>query len=141
MPSSSRRERRRERLAHPTSAERELAAALRRQGIRFRREASIGGGYTDLWIPRGRLAVEVDGRHHHGFGRQLARDIARSEKLCKRGISTVRFTNAEVLASPDHAARRIADVLDARRSSSSSSSRSGARASRRRSRRRRRSRS
>lgn len=114
LPSPSTKARgRRDRLAAPTSAEAALARALTRQGISYRREHQIAGSYVDFWIPRARLAVEVDGPHHHDVGHQMGRDVVKTNALCAQGISVLRFTNADVLASPDHAARRVADVIAA----------------------------
>ncbi len=92
-----------------TAAEDTLARALRRRGVRFGREHAIGGGYSvDFWFPGCRLAVEVDGPQHRDVRWKIRSDAAKCERLRMMLITTLRFTNAAVIADPDGVAARIA---------------------------------
>ncbi len=82
--------------ARPTPAEEMLWNAIRgRQlaGLKFRQQHPIFGFIADFYCCSARLAVEVDGEIHEG---QRGYDERRDEQLADHGITTIRFTNAEV---------------------------------------------
>ncbi|MEZ4393228.1 MAG: DUF559 domain-containing protein [Polyangiales bacterium] len=94
---------------------RELARALRREmtpheralweairhdalGLRVRRQHVILGFIVDFYIPKVRLAIEVDGAHH-----DPVHDAARDAALATVGVRVLRLTNHEVERSLDAA--------------------------------------
>jgi very-short-patch-repair endonuclease len=86
----------REARRHPTPAEERLWQALRRKslGTRFRRQHSIGQFRVDLYCPRVRLAIEIDGSSHDDKGDY---DAERTVHLEGRNIRVLRFTNSQVM--------------------------------------------
>jgi very-short-patch-repair endonuclease len=83
-----------------TDAEQRLWQALRRSqfnGFQFRRQHPMGPCTLDLYCPRLRLAVEVDGGQH-AEARKLA-DGHRARWLADKDIAVVRYWNNDVLSN------------------------------------------
>ena len=88
----------------PTLAERVLWSRLRGsqlQGVRFRRQHTIGSYIVDFYAAAAKLVVEADGEIHR---QQTDDDRARDEFLEAAGLKVLRFENEEVV-------NRIDDVL------------------------------
>ena len=100
----------------PTDAEKKLWSLLRgRQvgGFRFRRQFPIGGYVLDFFCLEANLAIEADGGQHMDLaGRQ--RDEIRSANLLDRGVQVLRFSDIDILKTPDAVADEILLVLEAR---------------------------
>lgn len=64
------------------------------EGIKFRRQHSIGSRYVDFFCAEAQLAVEIDGSGH---ARDLTRaeDLDREIELYEKGIRLLRFWNSE----------------------------------------------
>jgi very-short-patch-repair endonuclease len=80
-----------------TDAEKLLWRHLRdRQldGCKFRRQHPIGKFIVDFVCVEKKLVIEVDGGQH---AKKVEADLQRSEYLRKKGYSTLRFWNNEVL--------------------------------------------
>lgn len=99
-----------------TRAHRKLSEALRRQGEPHHNEvlfsdASWEFGYrADIYLPRHRVLVEVDGPSHSGLE---WRDRIRDRKFrVDLGIRTIRITNSEIELDEDRAASKIIAELD-----------------------------
>ncbi|MCC6626013.1 MAG: endonuclease domain-containing protein [Chloroflexi bacterium] len=92
---------RRRHLRHAsTPAERVLWRVLRdRQlgGTKVRRQHPCGPYILDFYVPRVRLAIEVDGETH-GTDEAQAYDRARTAYLAAQGIRVLRVTNHEVMS-------------------------------------------
>ena len=91
--------------ADATPAERELWELLRsgRSGARFRRQQPVGPFIVDFYCARAKLVIELDGAGHaerHDY------DAARTAWLEGKGLTVLRFANADVLERPQfvHAA-------------------------------------
>ena len=79
-------------------AERLLWARLRSrqvEGVRFRRQFSIGTYVVNFYAPSIKLAIEVDGDTHFGFGAE-ARDVVRQSYIESFEIQFLRCTNDDV---------------------------------------------
>lgn len=82
-----------------TVAEQVLWQALRggqANGLRFRRQHSVGPFVLVFWCPCVKLAIEVDGAVHSDEN-QAARDAERTAYLAAYGYRVLRVTNDEVL--------------------------------------------
>lgn len=93
-----------------TSAERRLWSLLRNRrlaGRKFRRQHPIDRFIVDFFCPEERLAIELDGAVHHDPARAEA-DTRRQRILESHGVRVVRFSNREVLATPDVVCAAIA---------------------------------
>jgi len=88
---------------------------LRREpeGIKFRRQHSIGIYCLDFFVARLKLAVEIDGIVH-GMGDRPGRDAARDSFLRKEGIAVVRIPATEVLRSPEDVAEMLVRYCQSR---------------------------
>ena len=73
-------------------------------GFKFRRQHPVGPFYVDLYCHKARLGIEVDGGQHYEPAAKKY-DAERTAYLMKRGITVLRFSNADVL-------NRMTDVLD-----------------------------
>ena len=100
-----------------SGAEERMAEALVALGAKAERQARVGRYRADFLLrgPRGRSAVEVDGRHWHtdAEGRRLAADKWRDEVLGAVGVRTIRVWADEVDADPEGAARRAVERHEA----------------------------
>jgi len=65
-------------------------------GLRFRRQHSVGPYVLDFWCPRIKLAAEVDGSVHADAD-QAARDAERTQHLAAYGYRVLRVSNEDVL--------------------------------------------
>lgn len=84
-----------------TPAERKLWAHLkgaRAGALQFRRQHPVGPFIVDFYCVALKLAIELDGDSHGADG-AAERDAARTEFLEAKGISVLRFWNAEVHAN------------------------------------------
>ncbi|WP_035293697.1 endonuclease domain-containing protein [Brevundimonas bacteroides] len=91
-----------------TPAEARLWQALRNgrlDGLKFRRQHSIGPYFADFACDALMLVIELDGGVHDDDDRDL-KDQYRQRDIETLGWSVMRFPNAEVMA-------RLPDVLDA----------------------------
>ena len=97
--------------ANPTEAERRLGDRLRRrqlEGLRFRRQASIGPYIVDFVCYSEKLVIEVDGGQHSV---QVDHDTARTRWLENRGFRVLRFWNNDVLANGEGVLKAIRQAL------------------------------
>jgi very-short-patch-repair endonuclease len=69
-------------------------------GVRVKRQYGIGPYILDFYIPKIRLAIEVDGGIHQNPDVK-EKDINRDAFLKRNGIDVLRFTNDEVLNEMD----------------------------------------
>ena len=117
-----------------TKAERLLASALRRRGLRFRKNVNSLPGKPDMVFTKHRLAIFCDGDFWHGrnwkrdrarlkkgpnakywvakIERNIQRDAARKEQLTQTGWRVLRFWESDILHHHDHIADRIARLLN-----------------------------
>lgn len=90
-----------------TLAERHLWYFLRKKqlnGIKFRRQQTIGSYIADFVSMEYKLIIELDGGQH---AEQIAYDNARTEFLHNQGYHVVRFWNNEVLQNTEAVLEQI----------------------------------
>ncbi|MBA3576453.1 MAG: endonuclease domain-containing protein [Sphingomonas sp.] len=78
-----------------------LWTLLRRspEGIRFRRQHSIGPYVADFYCPAAKLVIEIDGSAHDSAA-AAEHDRMRNEYMMKLGLKVLRIAASEVLADP-----------------------------------------
>ncbi len=89
------RERAREMRNLPGEPEKRVWAHLSRSqlgGLKFRRQVVITPYIVDFLCPSKALIVEIDGDTH-----EFAYDVRRDATLAKRGFTTLRFSNQQVM--------------------------------------------
>lgn len=69
-------------------------------GYKFRRQHSVGRYILDLYCPKLKLAVELDGSHHFE-PENRANDRGRDRWLEAVGIAVIRYTNDDVVRNLD----------------------------------------
>ena len=94
----------------PTPAEDALWQRLRnrRLDVKFRRQYTIERFIADFVCLEHRLIIEVDGEIHE---HQQAYDALRQTFLEAQGFRVLRFTNGDVLQSPDAVLEVISSAL------------------------------
>jgi very-short-patch-repair endonuclease len=95
------RDKRRKLRNNPTPAEKKIWQFLRKKlmlGYKFRRQYGIDGFVIDFYCPRVKLGVEIDGDVHESDDVKIY-DLERQKYLEQFGVSFLRFSNEEVLAS------------------------------------------
>ena len=95
----------------PTPAEHALWQRVRNRrvgGAKFRRQYAIERFIVDFVCLEHRLIIEVDGDIHE---QQQEYDAVRQAFLEAQGFRVIRFTNAEVMRSPDGVVEIIGEAL------------------------------
>jgi hypothetical protein len=75
----------------------------------------VAGFELDMYWPRERFAVELDGYETHGTRAAFERDPIRQEELKLAGIEMVRLTYRRLTREPKVVAKRLAALLEKRR--------------------------
>ncbi len=92
-----------------TTAERVLWSRLRNKqmnGLKFFRQYGVGKYIADFYCPRIKLAIEIDGGGHYTDA-GLTSDLLRDAAFSSLGITTLRFTNSEILNQLDCVLEKI----------------------------------
>lgn len=87
-----------------TSAEAVLWKMLKNRqldGLKFRRQHSIGNFIVDFYCSSEKLIIELDG-HYHGDYIQIRKDSERDKKLEEKGYKVLRFENRIIFQDPDY---------------------------------------
>jgi very-short-patch-repair endonuclease len=96
--------------------ERLFLALVRKTGLpRPSVNTFVAGFELDMYWPRERFAVELDGYETHGTRAAFERDPVRQEDLKLAGIEIVRITYRRITAEPELVAERLAALLERRR--------------------------
>ena len=98
---------------NPTPAEKRLwrlLFPLRTSGYHFRKQAPVGPHVADFACHHARLIIEVDG-DTHGSKTGIAHDARRDAFLAGEGYEILRFSNRDVLNSPEGVLTVIAGTL------------------------------
>jgi very-short-patch-repair endonuclease len=83
---------------------------LRHLGYVFYRQKPGGDYIVDFYCPKARLIVEVDGGQHLTKDTRDS-DKVRDEYMRSLGLSTLRFSNSDVLKNTDRVAESIYKIL------------------------------
>ena len=104
--------------SHSTSAEAVLWMALKArkiEGVKFRRQFSIGPYILDFYAPELRLCIELDGAHHFTHD-GIINDNVRSEYLMRvHDIHILRFENDIIFKYPEGVVASIQHAIQERR--------------------------
>jgi very-short-patch-repair endonuclease len=79
-------------------------------GVKFRRQFSIGNCILDFYSPEYRLGIEADGGQH-SEDKHHQRDKIRTRELSKLGIRILRFKDNEILNNLDGVYEVIQNTL------------------------------
>lgn len=68
---------------------------LRKLDVTVKRQKTIGPYIVDFYIPAAKAVIEADGsQHYESAGR--SQDLERDQYLQKKGISVLRYSNADI---------------------------------------------
>lgn len=113
---NAQKELRKELRTHGTPAEGRLWLMLKNkqiEGLKFRRQFSVGPFVLDFYCPQKQLAIELDGQPHMSSGGQM-RDEQRTEYLKRIGIEVIRFENKLVFEQGDAVRAAIVEAVNLR---------------------------
>ena len=105
---------RRELRTHATGAEATLWLMLKSrqvEGVKFRRQFSIGPYVLDFYSPEIGLCIELDGQHHTTYQGNESDYIRTKYLLREHNIRTLRFENKLVFSHPEGVLSEIRDVI------------------------------
>jgi very-short-patch-repair endonuclease len=97
-----------------TSAEAALWNILKSRnldGIKFRRQYSIGSYIVDFCCPSEKLIIELDG-HPHGEYHKIMKDENRDKYIESLGFIVLRFENRFVFQEPEYVKNEIRKVIN-----------------------------
>jgi very-short-patch-repair endonuclease len=89
----------------------ELLKGKQLDGFKFRRQQVIDGFIADFYCNGAELIIEIDGGVHEN---RMEADAVKEAVFRGRGLLTLRFTNEEVLESPESVCQRIASACRGR---------------------------
>jgi len=81
---------------HSTESESVLWNAIKNKqldGIKFRRQHSIGPYIMDFYCPSLKLCIEIDGEIHDHYDDNI-KDVIRTRNINRYGITILRYSNA-----------------------------------------------
>lgn len=82
----------------------------KQMGVKFRRQHGIGHYIADFYCPELKLVIEVDGDSHGSVDAQTY-DAIRNDFMVSLGITTLRFTNDEVMNHLDGVHQHVTQYL------------------------------
>ncbi len=96
-----------------TLEERIVWKVLRRLPIQVLRQRTIDHFIVDFYIPKLKLAIELDGGQHYSEA-QLMRDAERTDVLRMYGVIVMRVSNVEARSNPDGIAQHVLELARVR---------------------------
>lgn len=96
----------------PTEHAIRLHDALTQIGVEAYLEHPDGHKCIDIYVPKAKLYIEVDGSHHYTSARQIQTDFERDHKSDDDGFHTMHITNYAVETEAIKIARAIRKIVD-----------------------------
>lgn len=84
---------------------------LKHLGFSFYRQKPIGDYIVDFYCPKARLVIEIDGGRHFTEG-AADNDKFRDNYIRSLGLTTIRFSNSQVLKNTDIVTETIYNYLN-----------------------------
>ncbi len=82
----------------------------RLDGLKFRRQHSIGKYIVDFYCPKKKLVVELDGKIHESLA-AMKYDFKRQNEIELEGIKVIRFTNQQIFDHTKMVLEEISSVV------------------------------
>ncbi|MDA9563988.1 endonuclease domain-containing protein [Flavobacteriales bacterium] len=82
----------------------------RLDGLKFRRQHSIGKYIVDFYCPKKKLVVELDGKIHESLA-AMKYDFKRQNEIELEGIKVIRFTNQQIFDQTKMVLEEISSVV------------------------------
>ena len=85
------------------------------EGVKFRRQFSIGPYILDFYCPECRICVELDGDGHYSADGYIHDQKRNTYLYEEHGIITLRYENKDVFKFSEAIRKQICEVIKARR--------------------------
>lgn len=82
-------------------------------GVKFRRQVSIGPYVVDFYSFEKKLVIEIDGDSHFEEEESVAYDKRRTKYLAQLGLTIMRFYNTDVMGEREACAEKVLAFLEA----------------------------
>lgn len=102
------------RFNRATPTAKKLFSKLIQAGIPAKLEHNDGHKSIDIAIPKAKLNIEVDGKHHHFDATQALTDIYRYIYSSQKGFETIRIPNHLVESDLDKISKILVDFIKKR---------------------------
>lgn len=79
-------------------------------GLKFKRQHSIGNYIVDFYCASKKLIIELDGGYHHSK-EQREKDRLRDEHLKEMNFNVLRFKNQEIILNMDQVKQQIIQAI------------------------------
>ncbi len=89
-----------------------LNSALNNVGVKTILEHYDGHKHVDIFIPKGKIYIEIDGSYHYTSAFQIATDFARDHHSDDDGFHTMRIANEVVEKQAMKIARAIKKITN-----------------------------
>lgn len=96
----------------PTKHARDLHAALTQVGVEAHLEHPDGHKCVDIYVPKAKLYIEVDGKQHYTSAVQIQADFERDHSSDDAGFHTMHITNHSVDTEVMKIARAIKKITN-----------------------------
>jgi very-short-patch-repair endonuclease len=97
--------------SQPTEYAKQLHAALVKVGVEAHLEHPDGHKCVDIYVPKAKLYIEVDGKHHYISARQIQTDFDRDHYSDDDGFHTLHIANEVVEKQGIKIARAIQKIV------------------------------
>ncbi len=95
----------------PTESALKLNTALNSVGVETVLEHFDGHKHIDIFVPKGKIYIEIDGRHHYINARQIVTDFTRDHYSSEDGFHTIHIPNEVVEKEAIKIARAIRKIV------------------------------
>lgn len=87
-----------------------LMKKLKMLGVKFLPEYFDGHKHIDIFIPKSKMAIEIDGTQHVTSSEQILKDFQREKFSQEKGISTIHISNKEIKENSGGVASAISEA-------------------------------
>ncbi len=96
----------------PTKHAISLHNALKKVGVEAFLEYFDGHKHVDIYVPKGKIYIEIDGAHHYTSAFQIRTDFVRDHHSDDDGFHTLRIANEVVEREAIKIARAIQKIVN-----------------------------
>lgn len=89
-----------------------LNEALRKEKIKTELEHWDGHKHVDIYIPAGKLYIEIDGIQHYTNVKQITSDFQRDHYSDDEGFRTLRLPSSIIFEEVDYIVKAVVKILN-----------------------------
>jgi len=95
----------------PTKEALLLNEALKKEDIETKLEYWDGHKHVDIYVPKGKLYIEIDGVHHYTSVRQIISDFQRDHYSDDEGFRTLRIPSSIIFEEVGSITKAVIRIL------------------------------